>query len=74
MTLREPRATGDVQLLDRVNQPQAFALRDRPDTLGLLAWRHEPIAVAISDSGPADDPDGRRTEVSLVSRRGTPST
>jgi peroxiredoxin Q/BCP len=65
-------ATGDVQLLDRVDQLQAVALR-RPDTLGLLPWRHEPIAVAISDSRDSDDAAARRMEARLPVEEGRPA-
>ncbi len=34
------------------------ALRDRLDTLALLSWRHEPLAVAVADARDADDADG----------------
>jgi hypothetical protein len=74
MMLREREgAAGDVQLLDRVDELQAVALGYRPDTLGLLAWRPEPSAVAIRRES-RGGPDGPTNGGSLVSRRGTPST
>jgi hypothetical protein len=72
VTLRERCATGDVQLLDRVHQLEPVALCDRPDTLALFSWRHEPIAVSISDTGHADDADGPTNGGTLASRRRTP--
>ena len=36
--LRERRAAGDVELLDRVDERQPVALCDRLDTLGLFPW------------------------------------
>ena len=73
VALRERRAAGDVQLLDRVDELEPVALADRPDTLGLLARRHEPIAVAVADARDADDADGPTNGGTLGSRRRTPA-
>jgi thioredoxin-dependent peroxiredoxin len=73
MMLRERGAAGDVQLLDRVDELQAVALGYRPDTLGLLASRPEPIAVAISDARAAEGPAARRTEDRLSVEEGRPA-
>ena len=53
----ERRPSGDIELLDQVDQLEPVALACGLDTLSLFRRRHKALTVAISLAGDTHDPE-----------------
>jgi len=63
----------DVQLLDHLDKLETIVGAGASDTLGLLRWRHKPLALALPNRDTRTTPTARRKEEALVVREGEPA-